>query len=375
MIFGAFDIIHPGHLNLLQQAANLGKVTVVVARDTTIGKVKNRPPFYLEQQRVDELKKIKLIDQVILGDSTNPYKVLVDLKPDIILLGYDQKIFTEQLPGELKKINLQPTIIRAKPWLADFFKSSKIRPVLQNHQAGFLLINKPSGFSSHDVVRKVRQIVKSKQVGHAGTLDPLATGLLVVGINEATKLLSWWHQFPKTYLATMEFGKSSDTYDSEGQIKIFPTTKIPRSEIEPALTKFTGIIKQIPPIFSAKKINGQKAYDLARKNKTVQLTPQQVNIKQLYITNYHWPSIKLFIECSTGTYIRSLIHDLGTTLQTNAIMTSLERQSIGDYHSQQSISVNDLKSDFYQANYFIKGKEFLEKINQYWLDNYHNQTS
>lgn len=363
-IFGSFDIIHPGHIFLIKQATALGVVTIVVARDKTIEKVKGKKPFYQEKKRVKLLQKFPEIKKVILGNIDNPYKILAAIKPNIILLGHDQKIFIDQLPTELKKINLHPTILRAKPWQADFFKSSKIRPALQNKQAGFLLINKPSGITSHDVVNNIRKIAHTKSVGHAGTLDPLATGLLVIGINEATKMLSWWHYFPKTYVTEMEFGKTSDTYDLGGIIKIIPTKKIPLATIRLTLTNFTGDIKQRPPIFSAKKINGQKAYQLARKKINLKLTEQTVNITTIKIIEYSWPKLKLLVTCSTGTYIRSLVHDLGQKLNTGAIMTNLNRTAIGSFDLKNSIQLSSLPENFYNQDYFISPSDLLKKMNQ-----------
>ena len=369
VIFGSFDIIHPGHIFLIKQAAALGAVTVVVARDKTIEKVKSKKPFFSEKQRVKHLQMYPEIKRVTLGNVDNPYKILATINPHIILLGHDQKIFINQLPDELKKINLQPTILRAKPWQAEFFKSSKIRPALQNKQAGFLLINKPSDITSHDVVNNVRKIAHTKKVGHAGTLDPLATGLLIIGINEATKLLSWWHYFPKTYVAEMEFGKISDTYDLEGIIKIIPTKKIPLQDIRLALTNFTGDIKQRPPIFSAKKIKGQKAYDLARKKINLKLAEQTINISAIQIIEYSWPRLKLSITCSTGTYIRSLIDDLGKKLNTGAIMTNLNRTAIGSFDLKNAVSLSSLQENFYDKNYFISTNDFLKKIIQSFSKN------
>lgn len=364
VIFGSFDIVHPGHIFLIKQAATFGEVTVIVARDKTIEKYKNQKPFFSEKERVKHLLVYPEIKKVLLGNLDNPYKILATVKPDVILLGHDQKIFIDQLPLELKKLNLNPKILRARSWQAEFFKSSKIRPAMQNKLAGFLLINKPSGMTSHDVVNKIRKIAQTKKVGHAGTLDPLATGLLVVGLNAATKMLNWWHYFPKTYLAEMEFGKISDTYDLEGIVKTIPTKKISLPTIQKALVGFTGHIKQTPPIFSAKKINGQKAYQLARKKINLKLAEQNIHIAQLKIISYSWPVLKLQITCSSGTYIRSLIHDLGKKLNTGAIMTNLTRTAIGDFDLKSAVQLSSLSKNFSKQNYFVSAAKLLIKINQ-----------
>jgi len=368
-IFGAFDIIHPGHIHLFKQAAALGEVIVVVARDSTIAKVKGQTPFYPEANRVATLKKIDWLTEVRLGQSVNPYEILKIIKPEIILLGHDQKIFIDQLPEELKKINLQPKILRAQPLAENFFKSSKIRPALENNQAGFLLINKPAGLTSHDIVNQVRKILNTKKVGHAGTLDPLAQGLLIIGVKEAVKMLSWWHYFTKTYQAQLVFGKTSDTYDTAGQIKNITTKKISQTKLEQALQNFIGQQTQRPPIFSAKKIKGQKAYTLARKNIAVEIPEQTVKIYQSRLIDFSWPNAAWEITCSSGTYIRSLIHDLGQNLSTGAIMTDLIRLKIGPASIKSSIKIESLNSHYPTQGYFLSPLFLLKKINDLFIEN------
>ncbi len=372
MTFGAFDIIHPGHLYLIKQAAQLGKVIAIIARDKTIAKVKGKKPYFTEQQRKVNLEKLKIAHKVILGDEQDPYLIIEKIKPDIILLGPDQKVFVKELNSQLAKRGLNIKIKRASAWQRDIFQSKKIRPALETKEAGFLLINKPQGLTSHDVVDKLRAICQTRSIGHAGTLDPLASGVLICGVNQATKLLSWWHLFPKSYEATMRLGQISDTYDSEGQIQtITSNINLTLSQLQNTLKKFTGPIKQLPPPFSAKKIKGKKAYQLARQGKEVELKPQTVTIESIKVLDFKLPEITLTITCSSGTYIRSLIHDLGQILQTGAIMTALKRSAIGPIDIGQTIELKQLTTDNWQK-FLYPADKFVEELNGFYLKKLYN---
>ncbi len=372
MIFGAFDIIHPGHLYFIKQAAKLGQVTAVVARDKTIAKVKGKNPYFTEQQRKEKLQKLKILHQVILGSENDPYAVIKKVKPDIILLGPDQKIFVDKLELNIKKLGLKTKIKRANAWQRDIFQSKKIRAALEANEAGFLLINKPQGLTSHDVINKLRAICQTRTIGHAGTLDPLAQGVLICGINQATKLLSWWHLFFKSYQAAMRLGQISDTYDSEGQIQTISTNiNLTRSQLKDTLDKFSGHIKQLPPPFSAKKIKGKKAYQLARRGQKIKLEPQMVTIKTIEIIDFSLPYITLDITCSSGTYIRSLIHDLGDDLGVGAIMTSLTRTAIGPIGINQTIKLEQLTKDNWQ-NFLYPADKLVDELNKFYLEKLYN---
>lgn len=338
----------------------LGSVSIVIGRDTTIQRVKGRPPFYNENDRKKQLESTGLADRVIIGGAGSPYDILDKIKPDFILLGPDQKAFTQNLGGELASRNLHTKIIRAKSFHPEFFKSSKIRPCLENPKAGFLPIYKPSGISSHDVVNQIRKLVQTKKVGHAGTLDPLAEGLLIIGIHEAVKLLSWWHYFLKTYEVELELGKISDTYDNEGIIKVHNPQNISLTEIKTLLPKFLGQQLQTPPQFSAKKINGHKAYELARQGIKADLKKQSIYIADITLLNYANPFLKLKVTSSSGTYIRSLVHDIGEKLQTGAIMTKLIRTEIGGFKPQMFRD----KQPISLPTHIITPLELLNKINQ-----------
>ena len=204
----------------------------------------------------------------------------------------------------------------------------------------FIYIDKPAGWTSFDVVAYLRRAYKQKnpaeknpRVGHAGTLDPFATGLLIVGLGRAaTKRLDEFKKLKKTYLAGLHLGQTSDTGDPEGKISDAPTpAKSPtEKEIKIVLKKFLGKQLQTPPMYSAKKINGQKLYDLARAGKTVERVPAQIEIYDIKIIRYAWPILEIEVTCSAGTYIRTLAEDLGRALGCGAYCETLRRLAIGD---------------------------------------------
>lgn len=214
-------------------------------------------------------------------------------------------------------------------------------------KTGFLLIDKPKGMTSHDVVDALRKITKIKKIGHAGTLDPMATGLLIVGIGRsATKRLGEFQKLDKEYIAKLRLGAVSNTFDAEGEILEKKVKKIPTiKEIENVLKEFLGKIKQIPPPFSAKKIKGKKAYELARKGKIVKLSPIEVEIYNIEILNYSFPYLEIKVNCSSGTYIRSLANDIGEKLGCGALVEELKRTKIGNFSLENAFSLESLNSE------------------------------
>jgi tRNA pseudouridine55 synthase len=220
---------------------------------------------------------------------------------------------------------------------------------------GFILINKPAGFTSHDVVDKLREITKIKRIGHAGTLDPFATGLLILGIGrEFTKKLSIFQKKDKEYIATLKLGAESDTFDKEGKIVEKKVEKIPeRKEIEEVLKSFLGEIEQIPPAFSAKKIKGKKLYELARKGIKVRARSQKVKIYEISILEYKFPYLKIKVKCSSGTYIRSLANDIGKKLGCGAYVEELVRTKIGEFSVESAIELSRLNSQNWK-NFLFK---------------------
>jgi len=221
---------------------------------------------------------------------------------------------------------------------------------------GFILINKPKGITSFGVVAVLRKITGVKKIGHCGTLDPLASGLLICAIGRsATKKIDLLIKKDKTYLAEIELGKVSNTYDMEGKIENVKVSKKPtRKGIEFVLRRFVGDIDQVPPIYSAKKIGGIRAYKLARKGSNIKLNKNKIRIRKIKIVYYKFPILRLRIECGSGTYIRSLANDIGKKLKTGGVLTNLIRESIEKYSLKKSLVLERLDLKKIEENIFIK---------------------
>ncbi|MFA6436934.1 MAG: tRNA pseudouridine(55) synthase TruB [Candidatus Paceibacterota bacterium] len=212
--------------------------------------------------------------------------------------------------------------------------------------SGIILINKPAGPSSHDIVNYVRRTTGAKKVGHAGTLDPFAEGLLIILIGrDATKEQRKFLNSDKEYIATMKIGAETDTYDKTGSImNVYKKTLPSEKEIRIILKSFIGKINQIPPSFSAKKIQGRRAYKLAREGKKIDLEPVEILIKKIALLNYDAPLLQLEILCSAGTYIRSLAHDIGQKLSNGAYLEKLTRTKIGKFKLEKALDIDKLTS-------------------------------
>ena len=207
---------------------------------------------------------------------------------------------------------------------------------------GIIGINKPIGWTSFDVVNKLKSKFKPNKVGHLGTLDPIATGVLLVTVGKATRLFDLAQQKDKTYIAKFEFGYSTDTLDTTGK-KISTSSTIPTKEqIQNCLSKLTGEIMQVPPKYSAKSVNGVRAYDLARNGIEFELKAKKVKIYELTIVDYTAPVLELKIKCSSGTYIRSICRDLADLLNANACMTGLIRTNIGNIGLERCMSIEEV---------------------------------
>ena len=200
---------------------------------------------------------------------------------------------------------------------------------------GFLFIDKEKGCTSFDVIRALKSGKKipgkKVKIGHSGTLDPIATGLMIIALGEATKLLEFLLGADKVYRATCEFGAVSDTYDADGKIeKVSRAKKVSLDAIKKIVKeKFTGEIEQMPPKYSAKKVAGKRACDLMREGKEFELKSKKVNIFDFVFVSFEWPRMEFEVSCSSGTYVRSLVHDLGQELKCGAYMTGLRRMEIG----------------------------------------------
>ncbi len=202
---------------------------------------------------------------------------------------------------------------------------------------GILLIDKEEGISSYDVIRKVKKIVgKSEKIGHSGTLDPFASGLLILLFGKATKLMNTFLSLKKRYLVEGVLGISTDTQDITGNVLKQSGNTTTIEDIQQVIeNNFLGNILQTPPLFSAKRVNGKRAYEIARKGESVELKPKEITIYEFDVMQYEYPILQCSVVCSSGTYIRTLINDLGVMLDTLATAKNLRRESIG------SFSVND----------------------------------
>lgn len=219
-------------------------------------------------------------------------------------------------------------------------------------QSGFLFVDKPTDWTSHDVVGYLRGVTKIKKIGHAGTLDPFATGLLIVGVGrESTKRLDEFKGMDKEYIATVRLGGTSDTYDRTGVIQdtdnMIQPTEI---EVREIVKAFLGEQEQIPPMYSAKKVGGKKLYELARKGVEVERQPSIITIHSLEVLEYTYPSLRLAISCSTGTYIRTFCHDIGQKLGTGAYCQELRRTKIGPYTVEGAKGPKDFSRETWEQN-------------------------
>ncbi|MAW09243.1 MAG: tRNA pseudouridine(55) synthase TruB [Flavobacteriaceae bacterium TMED200] len=210
-----------------------------------------------------------------------------------------------------------------------------------------LLIDKPNNWTSFQLVNKIRWLIKKKfnlksiKIGHAGTLDPLAKGLMIIVSGKKTKQIINYQNLDKTYVGTFMLGSTTKSYDLETPInKTFNVDHISLEELSQVKKKFLGIIKQTPPIFSAIKKDGKRLYEYARNNEKVLIPKREIEIKKLDLDIENFPEIKFIVECSKGTYIRSLVHDIGISLNSGAHLTSLCREKIGEYSLKDAMNID-----------------------------------
>jgi len=210
------------------------------------------------------------------------------------------------------------------------------------------LIHKPAGWSSHKVVKHLRKHLNMRKVGHAGTLDPMATGLLVVCCGKGTRTISQIQHQPKKYRAEVTFGTSTPSYDATTcTAEQAPWQHISREDVEHLLKKeFTGRISQLPPMYSALKHKGTPLYKLARKGKEVERSEREIMLYATQLLSFKLPRVELYIRCSKGTYIRSIAHDLGQKLQSAAHLTALQRTAIGTFRDEDALTLEDLNLIF-----------------------------
>ena len=220
---------------------------------------------------------------------------------------------------------------------------------------GLILLNKPKGITSFSAVRKIKWLANEKRVGHTGTLDPLATGVLPVFLGRATALAGIVLDADKSYIATVKLGIITDTCDITGEVLCEKQVNVTREELLSVLEQFKGEISQIPPIYSALKKDGVRLYDLARQGKTVEIEPRQVNISRLELIDFDKDIFKIEVDCSKGTYIRSLCRDIGEKLGTGATMTDLVRTATGGFDISKTVNLDDLTKE--NISEFIETEE------------------
>jgi len=212
-----------------------------------------------------------------------------------------------------------------------------------------LLVDKPLGWTSFEVVNKIRYKLKHRlgikkiKVGHAGTLDPMATGLLIICTGKYTKKLSEYQNLPKEYTGTLVLGASTPSYDTETEIEQrYPIDHIDQDSLEAARQRFLGDIEQVPPMFSAIKVDGQPLYKRARRGEQIKVEPRLVHLYAFELPHIALPEVDFRVQCSKGTYIRSLAHDFGKALDSGAYLSALRRTMIGDYHVQDAWNLEEL---------------------------------
>ena len=209
---------------------------------------------------------------------------------------------------------------------------------------GIIIVNKDRGFTSFDVVAKLRGILKTKKIGHTGTLDPEARGVLVVCVGKATKLVDTLMEHNKTYEAGLLLGQDTDTYDIWGETVATHEVNISEDEARAAVMSFIGSQKQVPPMYSAKKVDGKKLYELAREGKSVERAAVDIEIYDIDITSVALPEVSFLVSCSKGTYIRSLCHDIGEKLGCGGCMSSLLRVKTGDFCLDDAHTLEEIQS-------------------------------
>lgn len=242
-----------------------------------------------------------------------------------------------------------------------------------------IVLNKPKGLTSQEAVTKIKRIFKVKKAGHAGALDPMATGVLLVCLNEATKITPFLIELDKEYVFKARFGVSTDSYDAEGKItKVVENFEIERVKVEQTVKKYIGEIMQLPPMYSAVKIDGTPLYKLARKGVEVERKPKKVTVYSIEIEEFVPPFVTFKVSCSKGTYIRTLCHDIGEDLGVGAHIVELVRTKVGKFTVEEAVKLESLKDDFNSSKgsiltidnalYFLPSVVVPEQLKQRFLN-------
>lgn len=228
---------------------------------------------------------------------------------------------------------------------------------------GIIVINKPSGYTSHDIVSKIRKKLNIKKVGHTGTLDPLATGVLPILLGGGTKLSQYLINHDKEYIATIKLGVKTDTGDIEGQV--IAEKQVPEISVEglgQVLKSFLGPQKQVPPMYSAIKVNGKKLYEYARQGEKIEIEPRSIEIYSIGLLELKQEQIKIKVACSKGTYIRTLCEDIAEKLNTVGTMSALKRTKVGEFDLEKAITVEELENEQIVQNSLITPEQlFINK--------------
>jgi len=210
---------------------------------------------------------------------------------------------------------------------------------------GVLLVDKPQGLTSHDVVDRIRRVVGIRRVGHTGTLDPSATGLLILCLGNATRLSEFLTSLDKVYEGNMRFGITTTSYDMEGEVvAVRPVPELHLAQIQHLFNKFTGNIQQMPPMVSAVKVKGQRLYKLARKGETVERQPRAITVHEFLVRDYQPPDVEFVLRCSSGTYARALCHEVGEMAGCGAALVSLRRTWVGKHGVHEAAPLDELTS-------------------------------
>jgi tRNA pseudouridine55 synthase len=225
---------------------------------------------------------------------------------------------------------------------------------------GIIVFNKPTGITSFHVVRMVRRGTGERRVGHAGTLDPLATGVLLVLLGQATRVTEYLMDLPKTYHATIRLGQATDTFDAEGRITAERPVDLTEEQFREVAASFLGEIEQRPPAYSAVKVGGKPAYSMARKGEDVELELRTITVHRIEVTSFSPPFAEIEVDCSRGTYIRTIAHDIGERLGCGAHLAGLVRTRIGPFTLDDAVTEDELKGAFEAGTW----QEFLQPIDR-----------
>ena len=208
--------------------------------------------------------------------------------------------------------------------------------------SGILIVDKPAGWTSQDVVSKLRGVLHEKRVGHGGTLDPMATGVLPVFVGRATRAVEFFEHADKTYVATLRLGVTTDTQDTTGTVLQTQPINVDEAALRAVLPRFTGVQQQVPPMYSAVKIGGKKLYELARAGKEIERKPREITVFSIELLDFSNDSARLRIHCSKGTYIRTLCHDIGAALGCGGCMAALRRVQAGAYSIEEAVTLDEI---------------------------------